>query len=290
MTSGSANTALTEASTSKFAQTPKWKIHYNEAGSGHPVIFLHGSGPGASGWSNFQTNIGPLSAHFRVIAADMPGWGKSDTAGPDDRDHVEAVCALMDSLGIEKAALVGNSMGGMTSLRCAVERPDRVSHLICMGSPAPGQRMFSPGGLSEGLKVLVHGYADPSPASFKQLVSVMAYDQKFATDDLAAERSRNALANPDHLKNFLASFKVGVMNGPLSLFGKIGPSLGGIKVPALIIHGRDDRTVHYENGLQLVAQIPNSRLLLLNQCGHWAQLEHAAEFNRVVADFLLNAS
>lgn len=81
-------------------------------GDGHPVVRLHGSGPGASGWSNFRTNIGPLSQSCRAIAVDMPGWGRSDTTPPEDRDHFEALILLLDELGIGKAAVVGNSMGG----------------------------------------------------------------------------------------------------------------------------------------------------------------------------------
>ncbi len=59
-------------------------------------------------------------------------------------------------------------------------------------------------------------------------------------------------------------------------------------VPALIIHGRDDRTVHWEVSLRAMSMIQNSRMVLLNRCGHWAQLEHAAEFNRLVTEFVTN--
>jgi 2-hydroxy-6-oxonona-2,4-dienedioate hydrolase len=280
---------VTFESTSRFVDTKKWRIHLHEAGSGQAIVFLHGSGPGASGWSNFQTNIGPLSENFRVLAVDMPGWGASDSPPPADRDHVEALLLLLDELGIEKAALVGNSMGGMTSIRAAVEHPSRVSHLITMGAPAPGQRIFSPGGWSEGMKVLIGGYEDPSQESFKKLVSVMAFDPKFASDELAAERSRNALAQPEHLKNFLEGIGKGFMNGPMAAFGRTASQLASITAPTLILHGRDDRTVHFENGLQLVASIPNARLVLVNRCGHWIQLEHADEFNRTVSDFVRNA-
>ena len=66
--------------------------------------------------------------------------------------------------------------------------------------------------------------------------------------------------------------------------------IASIKAPTLVIHGRDDRVVHFEAGLRLVSMISDSRLLLLNRCGHWAQLEHADEFNRVVRDFILNTA
>jgi 2-hydroxy-6-oxonona-2,4-dienedioate hydrolase len=278
---------LTEGGTSRFVQTKKWRIHYNEAGSGPAIVLLHGSGPGASGWSNFSSNIRPLADTFRVLAVDMPGWGKSDTATPDDRDHVEALTLFLDQLGINRAAMVGNSMGGLTALRFAVEHPDRITHLIPMGAPGPGVNVFSSGGVgSEGLRVLFRTYEDPSPENFKQLVSVMAYNQDFASDELAEQRSKNALANPDHLANFLEASRRGTVAGPVAALATLATQLPLVQTPTLVVHGRDDRTLHFENGLRLVATIPDSRLLLLNRCGHWAQLEHAAEFNRIVTLFV----
>jgi 2-hydroxy-6-oxonona-2,4-dienedioate hydrolase len=280
---------LSETATSRFAQTKKWRIHYNEAGTGPVVVMLHGSGPGASGWSNFKSNIGPFSAAHRTIAVDMPGWGGSDAAEPGDRDHVEALALFLDELGIEKAAIIGNSMGGMTALRFAVEHPERISHLIPMGAPCPGVNIFSPGGsMTAGGAALFAAYRDPSPERFKDLVSVMAYDQRFATDELSQERSKNALAHPEHLESFLDAAAQGAVAGPAAAFANLQAQLASVQAPTLVIHGRDDRTVPFENGLRIVSIIPDSRLLVLNRCGHWAQLEHAEEFNRTVMDFIAN--
>ena len=77
---------LTEQSTSRYAQTSKWKIHYNEMGSGYPIIMLHGGGPGASGWSNYRDNAHALAQRFRVILPDVPGYGKSEEFDPDIED------------------------------------------------------------------------------------------------------------------------------------------------------------------------------------------------------------
>ena len=115
-----ATQTLTEASTSKTVDANGFKLHYNEAGSGDPVIFVHGGGPGASGWSNFVRNIGPLSENHRVILVDMPGFNKSDPVviGSDtDRLHVNGKIFVdfLDALGIEKATVVGNTMGGGSS-------------------------------------------------------------------------------------------------------------------------------------------------------------------------------
>lgn len=281
-------TPLTPENTSRFVQTKPHRIHYYEAGEGHPVILLHGSGPGSTGWSNFYANIGPLAEDFHVYAVDMPGWGESDTQTEETGyDHVAALIAFMNELGIEKAALVGNSMGGMTSITAALHHPDRVSHLVSMGAPVPGTNVFSPaGGPSEGLKVLFRAYRDPSPENIRQLVSIMVFDQAAATDELAELRSSAALAHPEHLD----SWNNAPGGNPLSVeYFSYGPRLPEITAPTLAIHGRDDRVVSYEQSLRLVTAVPNARLLLLNRCGHWAQIEHATEFNRVVRDFVKNA-
>jgi 2-hydroxy-6-oxonona-2,4-dienedioate hydrolase len=273
---------LTQDSTSRFVQTPSWRIHYNEAGEGTPVIMLHGSGPGATGWSNFNRNMGALAERHRVLAVDMPGWGQSDSVTFEERDHVEAALQLMDALGIEKAAFVGNSMGGMTSLRFAIKHPDRISHLITMGPGAPGVKLYGFGdGPTEGLKILNRGYRDPSPETLRELVEIMTFDSNFVTDELIAQRASAAQARPDHLENF-----IGGIGKPLPVTTEA--DLAGITAPSLLFHGRDDRVVHYENSLKLVALIPDSRLVLLNRCGHWAQLEHADEFNELVLQFLSN--
>jgi 2-hydroxy-6-oxonona-2,4-dienedioate hydrolase len=289
MTSSTA-TARTEESTSHFAQTDRYRIHYHDVGTGHPIVLLHGSGPGATGWSNFWPNIGHLATHHRVIAVDMPGWGKSDT--PNSAvgwDPVLDLVGLLDLLEIDKAALVGNSMGGMTSLGTAVRFPERVSHVVTMGAPSPGANIFSPSGVSEGMKVLLNATSEPSPENLKRLVQIMCYDQSMATDELAEMRYKAAVANRDHLASFFAMF-TNPQVPPFSEFFQLGPRVAEITAPTLAIHGRDDRVLSYEHSLRLVATVANSRLVLLNRCGHWAQIEHADEFNRIVADFVDNST
>lgn len=278
---------LTQAETARTVTTRDWKLRYYEAGDGHPVVLLHGSGPGATGWSNFSANIEALAEHFHVYAVDMPGWGDSDAATVDRLDHVDAAVQFLDALGIEKAAFVGNSMGGQTSLRLATEHPDRITHLVTMGPPVTrAPALFAPGGgPSEGLKVLIETYREPSPENMRRLVEIMCFDKAaFATPDLCRARSDAALARPEHLRNYVEGLPKGT---PLPTWVK-PELLPAIKAPTLLIHGRDDRVVPFENSLYLLANIPDSRLLLLNRCGHWAMIEHAAEFNRTVTTFLHN--
>jgi 2-hydroxy-6-oxonona-2,4-dienedioate hydrolase len=267
-------------------------LRYYEAGeaSATPVVLLHGSGPGATGWSNFSGNIEQIAAAgFHVLAPDMPGWGDSDAVATVDMDHDRDLVEFLDGVGIAQAALVGNSMGAHTAIRFATLHPERITHLVTMGAslgrgPAT---LFGPGdGPSEGLKVLVKAYRDPSPENMRALVEIMTYDkERFATPELTRARSEAALARPEHLKNYVEGLAHGA---PIPI--KVDRSkIADIAVPTLLIHGKDDRVLHFEISLGLVATIPDSRLVLLNRCGHWTMIEHAEEFNRLVVDFLRHA-
>ncbi len=275
---------LTLEGTKKIIQTKEFKVQINEAGTGHPVIMIHGTGPGATGWSNFYPNIGPLSENFRAIAFTCPGWGESSEvdATKESRSviNARAIKLVMDELGLEKAALVGNSMGGGATLQFVADYPDRISHAITMGSGAPGVNMLMPAGLTEGLKIIRECYEDPSPENFRRLVSVMVYDSSFVTPDLLKARSDAAFANKTHLTNWLLP----APPAPPVDVAKLAAWTG----PALIVHGRDDRTVPLEGSLRLNAIFQNSRLHVFNRCGHWAQIEHAKEFNWLVREFIKN--
>src|SRR3954454_18382988 len=152
----------------------------------------------------------------------------------------------MDELGIEKAALVGNSMGGMISLAVAARHPERVSHLITMG---PGSfldlpTLFGAGdGPTEGLKILFEGYRNPTPETMKKLVDVMTYSDEFATDELAKLRSDAALARPDPARPPpppRANFMRGGAGGRGPAPAPAPPAeVRGITAPSLLIHGRD---------------------------------------------------
>jgi len=177
-------TALTESSTSKFVKINEksfsdFKIHYNEAGNGETVIMLHGGGPGAGGWSNYYRNIGPfVDAGYRVILKDSPGFNKSDAVVMDEQRglvNARAVKGLMDALGIDRAHLVGNSMGGATALNFAIEYPERIGKLILMGPGGLGPSMFAPMPM-EGIKLLFKLCAEPSYETLKQMIQVFLYD------------------------------------------------------------------------------------------------------------------
>ncbi len=278
---------VTFENTTRLINTKDYRIQINEAGEGHPIFMIHGGGPGATGWSNFAPNVAALSRKYRCIAVTMPGWGESSPQSlKTGRDEVEAMKQLADELGIDKAAFVGNSMGGATSVRFTAEYPDRVSHLITMGVGNPaGVNILQPAGMSEGIRILTEAYEDPSPQNMKRLVRIMCFDPAMASDELAEERSATARRYPEHNQNWLDLLRSGP---PMALPAATVQAMSSWTVPTMLIHGRDDRVAHFEASLRMVAMIPNSRMVLINRCGHWAQLEHAAEFNRLVDGFVAN--
>lgn len=291
MADRSALANLTDEGTSRVVDTGKWKININEAGEGHPIFMLHGTGPGATGWSNFNQNLKVLAAKYRVILVDAPGWGKSDPMPPGPAwenlsAHTESLKALMDALGIEKAALVGNSMGGGTTFRFCAAYPERVSHAITMGAALPGPNIFSPGGPPEGIRIIMDTYQNPTPENFRRLVNIMVYDSSFVTDELLEQRSKASLANKQHLENWVAARRQLHGSNTPAAFGELASRLSSFTGPCMMIHGRDDRVVPMEGTLRYASVLQNARVVILNRCGHWAQIEHAHEFNQLVDMFV----
>jgi len=185
-------TSLSEEATSRYLQAGGLRIHYHEAGWGYPLICIHGGGPGASGWSNYQRNIGALSQHFRTILIDLPGYGRSDKKlqleGGRFAFYAKVVRDFMDALGIQRAHFIGNSLGGGTALKFALEFPQRAHRLVLMG-PAGGLSPFSPQP-PEGMKVLWSYYDPPGPSleKLRAFLEVMVYDPSQLTEELVQER------------------------------------------------------------------------------------------------------
>lgn len=280
---------LTDASTSKSATVTEgnlsgFKIHYNDAGQGEVVIMLHGGGPGATGWSNFNRNIGSfVDAGYRVILPDCPGFGKSDEIVSDVQRgllNAQAVKGLMDGLGIGKVHLIGNSMGGATALNFALEYPDRLDKLILMGPGGLGPSLVQPNP-QEGIKRMMRLYAQPTWENFNAMLEVFVFDQNALTEDLRKGRWANIEGNLRHLENFVTSFQ----RASLAAWD-VSHRVPAIKHRTLVTWGRDDRFVPLDHGLKLINLLQDAQLHVFSRCGHWVQFEHAAAFNRLVLDFL----
>ena len=260
-------------------------IHYNDIGDGNNVVvMLHGSGPGATGWANFNRNIDPLiDAGFRVLLINCPGWGKTDTVVcAESRSELNGrvVKAVIDQLGINKISLLGNSMGGHSAVAFALANPDNVDKLVLMGGGTGGVSSFVPMP-TEGIKLIGALYREPTLENLKRMMNVFVYDASDLTEDLMQARLTNLLARPDHLENFVKSLQAHPKQFPDQ-----SARLDEINAATLIVWGRNDRFVPVDTGYRLNAGILNSQLHVFNKCGHWAQWEHAEKFNRLVLDFL----
>ncbi|SDI15486.1 alpha/beta fold hydrolase [Pseudomonas panipatensis] len=280
---------ISEASSSRFARIREGELdlqlHYNDLGEGtETVVMLHGSGPGASGWANFSRNIEPLlAAGYRVLLMDCPGWSKSDPivcAGSRSDLNASALKGLLDVLGLERVHVLGNSMGGHSAVAFALANPPRVGKLVLMGGGTGGASPFVPMP-TEGIKLLQELYREPSIDNLKTMMNVFVYDSADLTEALFQTRLDNMLSRREHLDNFVQSLALNPKQFP-----DFSPRLGEIKAQTLIVWGRNDRFVPLDTGLRLLAGIPNSALHVFNNCGHWAQWEHAEAFNRLVLDFL----
>ena len=260
-------------------------IHYNDIGDGNNVVvMLHGSGPGATGWANFNRNIDPLiDAGFRVLLINCPGWGKTDTVVcAESRSELNGrvVKAVIDQLGINKISLLGNSMVGHSAVAFALANPDNVDKLVLMGGGTGGVSSFVPMP-TEGIKLIGALYREPTLENLKRMMNVFVYDASDLTEDLMQARLTNLLARPDHLENFVKSLQAHPKQFPDQ-----SARLDEINAETLIVWGRNDRFVPVDTGYRLNAGILNSQLHVFNKCGHWAQWEHAEKFNRLVLDFL----
>ena len=272
---------LTEEGTSKFIKAGDLKLHYHEAGSGPALIMVHGGGPGAGGWSNYRRNVDHFAQHYRVILPDLPGFAKSDKPAVEGgllTFMARAIKGLMDALDIHRAHFVGNSLGGATTMKFALDYPDRIQRIVLMGAPALA--LFTPQP-SEGIKHLMGYYAPPGPSmeKLRNFLNVMVYDGSQLTDQLIKERYEASI-QPDLVANPILSPRSRAVLEP------VWKDVGSIKHKTLIVWGRDDRTVTLDHSFFLLNQLENVRLHVFSKCGHWAQWEKAAEFNRLVSDFL----
>ncbi|KXJ43089.1 MAG: 2-hydroxy-6-oxo-6-phenylhexa-2,4-dienoate hydrolase, partial [Cycloclasticus sp. Phe_18] len=206
---------ITEASTSNYATINEeglenFKIHYNDAGEGDVVVMLHGGGPGASGWSNYYRNINAfVDAGYRVLLVDCPGFNKSGEICSDVARgflNARAVKGLLDVLGIDKVDLVGNSMGGASSLSFALDYPERLKKMVLMGPGGLGKSLVQPSP-QEGIRKMFKLYNEPTYENFEDMLGTFVFAPEKITQDLRDGRWANIQGNLQHLKDFVESFK-----------------------------------------------------------------------------------
>jgi 2-hydroxymuconate-semialdehyde hydrolase len=253
--------------------------NYHDEGSGDPLLLLHGSGPGVSAWANWRMNLPELSRAFRVVAPDIVGFGyteRPDGIRYDVDTWVAHFVGLLDALDLPKVSVVGNSFGGGLALAAAIRHPERFDRLVLMGSS--GVSFPITDALDE-----VWGY-EPSVAAMRRLLDLFAYDRGLVSDELAELRHR-ASVRPGVQEAFAAMFPAPRQRW-VDALASDEDALRALEHEVLLIHGREDRILPLSSTLRLFDLIPRSELHVFGRCGHWTQIEHAATFNRLVADFV----
>lgn len=257
--------------------------NYHDRGSGFPILFIHGSGPGVSAWANWRLVLPELAKTFRVIAPDMAGFGFTERprgATYDLDGWVAQAIGLLDALGVQKAHIVGNSFGGAIALALAIRHPDRVGRLALMGS------VGVPFPITDGLDA-VWGY-QPSLDKMKKLLDIFAFSRALVTDELAELRYRASI-RPGFQESFSAMFPVPRQRWVDAMASRES-DIRALPHETLIIHGRDDRVIPLSNSLTLLNWIERSQLHAFSHCGHWVQIEQAARFARLLQEFFSEAA
>jgi pimeloyl-ACP methyl ester carboxylesterase len=257
----------------KFVTVFGAKIHYLEAGSGPAVILLHGLGGDVSNWA---PTIGPLSQKYRVIVPDQIGFGHSDKPFLNYRvaTLVDFLDGLYKELKIERATLVGNSLGGFAAAAFALAHPEKVDRLVLVCSAG-----FS---ISNDIDPRVLNGLNPSTRNqIKEIFSLVFYNKQLFGSDAAIDTffARKVAAGDGYtIQRFIESISRGedVLDGRLS----------AIKHPTLIIWGREDGLTPLAMGERFKKEIAGSELLIIEKCGHVPQLEKAAEFNSALLKFI----
>jgi pimeloyl-ACP methyl ester carboxylesterase len=283
-----ANHTITFESTSRSIQTSKGSMHYHDVGEGDPVVFIHGSGPGVSGWANFEGNLPAFSERFRCLVPDLPGFGGSEANGehPVAQGH-EAIVRFLDALGIERVAIIGNSLGGGVGGKLAAAYPDRVSRLVSIGGI--GINLLSPAP-SEGIKLLVSFVENPTRERLVEWMESMVYDTAILTDELIDRRLAQA-TKPEiaaEAKKMYSRAGLPMIRHALNGIGAATTieHLARIQAPTLLLWGRDDRVSPLDMALVPMRLIPKCEFHVFYDCGHWVMIERRQEFERTVLAFL----
>ncbi len=251
------------------------KIHYKEAGSGPVVILLHGLGGDMSNWA---PTISALATKYRVIVPDQVGFGKSDKPVIAYRvgTLVDFLDGLYKELKIERASLVGNSLGGWTAAAFALAYPEKVDRVVLVDA---GGVMLPQSADQTELRAALTG---STRESIRQLMSMIFYNKQYQSDVAVDMMFTRKMTRTDGytIQQFIES----IVRGEDMLDNR----LASIKQPTLIVWGREDRLTPLAMGEQFKKGIPNSELVIFEKCGHMPQMEKATEFNAALLKFLGN--
>ena len=250
------------------------KVHYVDAGTGSPVILLHGLADDIGVWESVMP---ALAAKHRVIALDQIGFGRSDKPLLDYRvaTFVDFLDRFLDELKIDHASLVGNSLGGWIAADFALAHPERIDRLVlcdAAGYAALGKNMNA-----RTLSALRLASRD----DIRYLGPLTFHDKRFYEDVDLAFKQRVTAGDGYTIDRVVDS----IIRNEDVLDGR----LGAIRKPTLIVWGREDKVIPLSFAERFHNEITGSRLEVIDNCGHMPHVECPDEFTRIVLEFLGDA-
>ncbi len=279
---------------SNWVKVGNINTHYLQAGSGEPLILVHGAGPGASGWSGWRQTIPELSKHFRVYAIDTLGFGLTEKPTDiryTDQASVDHLAGFMDALCLEEVRLCGNSRGAYIAAKCMLDHPGRVKALLMISSGSIANAM----GLERrpdqegGMKAL-HAF-DGTPEGMRRFLQVIVNDHSKITDELIAERvSMAALPGHDFAQKSQREFRTKLKSDPNERQRfDIRHRLPMATVPMIMVWGAKDTFAPPEFSDRLQEMLPNVEFVVLEHSGHQAQNDEHERFNEIAIEFFQKA-
>jgi pimeloyl-ACP methyl ester carboxylesterase len=251
------------------------KIQYLEAGTGPTVILLHGLGGNSQAWA---LNIAPLAEKYRVIVPDQIGFGKSEKPFINYRvqTYVDFLDQFCKQLKIERASLVGNSMGGWIAAAYTIAFPAKVDRLVLVDAAG-----YAP---PPNFDVRILYNLNPSTREgIRAMTTKVFYNKLFSSDAVIEQVLAQRIAAGDGY----------TINSIIESIGRredfLDERVKTIKQPTLIVWGREDGLVPVADGERFKREIPSSTMIVFDQCGHVPNVEKAVEFNAALLKFLAGA-
>jgi 2-hydroxy-6-oxonona-2,4-dienedioate hydrolase len=266
-----------------FIQAGPYRTRYLHAGdSSKPtLLMLHGITGHAEA---YVRNLKAHAEHFNVYAIDFIGHGYSSKPEHplEIRHYIDQVNHFLDAIGVEKAYFTGESLGGWVTARFAIEYPERVERIVLntmggtMANPVVMERLYT---------LSMEAAKDPSWERVKTRLEWLMADPAMVTDDLI--RTRQAIfQQPDWLRACEANM---VLQDPETRRRNMltDDDLCSIQAPALVVWTTKDPSGPVDEGRRIAGLIPNGRLAVIENAGHWPQYEQPEIFNKIHLDFLL---
>lgn len=257
-------------------------------GEGLPLLLLHGLADSAYSW---RWVIPSLAATHRIYAPSLPGFGRS--AKPKCKYSPEFfaafVLSFMNAMGLERAAVVGNSLGGLIAMRLALDKPERVSALVLLDSAGLGQqigwalRLMTLPGLGP-LLVHWHRTAPGARQWASSLASLLAKHPKQLPAEWREELYEMARL-PGYLEATIATARSGVNLKGQRDWEILVDRLDGLDVPVLVLWGEHDRIVPVRQTQVLSQCVADARTVVLPDCGHIPQIEQPGRVGYLLAEF-----